>query len=610
MHIRKSKKTEDTTFSSRSFLSAIWDVLKLAFKISPFAIGFKFFAAIIASIVPIATAYFIALAATEAASAFMGDQGAEQRAFLYIIIATLAGLGSAAVDSLNNYIGQIIRYKTEAKISDTMFEHFVSLDFWRYDDKNTGDEYERAREFSQFFGYVFDQIAGIFQSFIGIMAGLIGLIVVSPWLSLFMLIAIAPNTYIQYKLSRRQIEHWSQSSTLRRKKYQIEFGMLQPEFIPELRIYNMTKKLLGIRADLREKDEGARMNYERSFVKWRFVGDILEAFAQLGSLAWVIALIANKQQPVGQFIYVQRLVSNSLSSAASLIRQLGAMDEDLAKLKSYDSFIKIPLAQAGTLKVPDSFSTIELKNVTFSYPGTSKKVLDNISLSIHTGSHIAIVGENGAGKSTLIKLLLGLYQPTSGHIMINGKKLSEYDISSWHEKLGVLMQDFTKYQIATIGENIYYGNVDVTPSKERVERALHQSEADAVLKKLPNGLKTPASTWYEDEGGVKLSGGQWQRIALARNFYRQAPVIILDEPTSAIDAAAEAKIFDKLFDKNNKNTVITISHRLTTVEIADTIYVLKEGRLTQEGSHAQLVANKKGEYVKIFRKQLREDKLS
>lgn len=605
MPVRKSKK--QVSLSKRKLISAVWDVLKLAYKVSPFAIGFKFFAAITASVIPLITVFFFAQSATEAANAFNGNKEAIEKAIFFVSIATIFGLLSSGVDSLNNYIGQIIRFKTEAKISDMMYEHFVKLDFWRYDDKETGDLYERANDFSKFFGYVFDQVTGIFQSLIGVIVSIIGLSFVSPWLSLFVLVAVIPNMYIQYKLSRQSVKHWLESSTIRRKKYQIEHGMLQPESISEIRIYNMAKKLLGIRANLREQDEGKRIEYERSFVKWRFAGDIGEALAQLASLVWIVAMIANKQQPIGQFLYVQRLVSTSLSNAASFVSQVGAIDEDLAKLRDYDQFMHIENSAGGTHRITQPIKKIEIKNVSFVYPGTTKKVLSNVSLEIIAGSHIAIVGENGAGKSTLIKLILGLYRPTSGNILLNGIDIHKYNISDWHKQLGVLLQDFQKYQFATIGDNINFGDIEVAPTKERIDLSLAQSEAQEVIDGLPRGLHTPASTWFEEEEGVKLSGGQWQRIALARNFYRQAPFIILDEPTSAIDALAEANIFDRLFNSENKNTVITISHRLTTIEAAKIIYVFKNGQIVQQGTHKQLSAQDSGEYVHMFRRQLKNN---
>lgn len=321
-------------------------------------------------------------------------------------------------------------------------------------------------------------------------------------------------------------------------------------------------------------------------------------------MVWVVIKIANRALPIGQFVYVQQVVGNALASSNTFISEYGSADEDLAKLKEYTQFMNLPLQEEGT-KIIETIKEIKFENVSFQYPKSDKPVLAGISFTIYAGSHIAIVGENGAGKSTLIKLLLGFYKPTSGQILINGAPLSEYNISSWHKCIGVLLQDFAQYYFTDVRENIVFGDVEAKATKSRIMNALETAEASDIVADLPLGLKTPMATWYEEEGGTELSGGQWQRIALARNFYRQSQLIILDEPTSAIDALAEAKIFDKLFDKNNKKTLIAISHRLTTIENADVIYVLDSGRIVQTGTSSELSQQKNGSYVKLFRRQLK-----
>ena len=406
-------------------------------------------------------------------------------------------------------------------------------------------------------------------------------------------------------MSRLQIGHWRKHVTERRKMRYIEYNIIQPNTISELRLYNLAKKMLTLRKMYRDKDQGGRLEFERRFIKWRFLSDVLQSLVQLGSLLWIVVRISERIYPIGQFIFVQQLVGRALGSANSLVSEIGSADEDFAKLYEYNEFMSIPKTKTGTKKLGNIVESIRFENVSFSYPNTAKKVLQGISLEIKAGDHVAIVGENGAGKTSFIKLLLGFYRPTSGQIYINNALLSDMNLSEWHKKTGVLLQDFGKYIFATIGENITFGDIDRKPTKQRIETAMEAAEATQMIGELPHGLDTPAATWFEEDEGIQLSGGQWQRTALARNFFRQAPVVILDEPTSAIDANAEANIFDRLFDKSNKNTVITISHRLTTIENADIIYVFKNGKIVQQGKHAQLSIDKKGEYFKMFRRQIK-----
>jgi ATP-binding cassette subfamily B protein len=206
----------------------------------------------------------------------------------------------------------------------------------------------------------------------------------------------------------------------------------------------------------------------------------------------------------------------------------------------------------------------------------------------------------------LIKLLTGLYAPSDGALLVDGVPLQDIDVTAWHKQLGVLQQDFIAYSFATAGDNVRYGDIEAPRSDKRLERALQEAEATGFVAKLPRGVDSYVNNWMEDDDGNKgtdLSGGQWQRLALARDFYRSAPIVILDEPTSAIDALAEARIFERLFAKGDR-TVITISHRLSTVKKADVIYMLQDGKLVEMGTHDQLIA-KKGAFYHMFESQIR-----
>jgi ATP-binding cassette subfamily B protein/ATP-binding cassette subfamily C protein len=243
--------------------------------------------------------------------------------------------------------------------------------------------------------------------------------------------------------------------------------------------------------------------------------------------------------------------------------------------------------------------------VSFHYPANEKLVLRDVSFSIAAGQHVAIVGENGAGKSTLIKLLTGLYEPTKGAIKLDHISLNNVKISSWHKYLGVLQQDYIAYGFATAKDNVYYGDTSKGFDSKRFDAALDKAEARSFLKKLPKGVDSYVNPWMEDadgNAGTDLSGGQWQRLALARNFYRDSPVIILDEPTSAIDALAESRIFKHLFGEKNK-TIITISHRLTTIDKADVVFMMKDGQLVEQGTAKELIT-KRGEFYTMFESQI------
>jgi len=325
------------------------------------------------------------------------------------------------------------------------------------------------------------------------------------------------------------------------------------------------------------------------------------------ALIYITLQIIAHVQPVGQLLYVQQIVSRALGGARSFVSQLSSIDEDIANLFDYNEFMKLPTSKMGTKRLRKLPKSIRFENVSFHYPNNEQIVLNDVSLTIKQGQHVAIVGENGAGKSTFVKLLLGLYLPTSGTVYIDDTNLAEVSTDDWHKYLGVLTQDSNHYSFATARDNILLGDVMHPVSNERFEAALDAAEARTFLEKLPKGLDSYVNQWIEHEDGtpgVDLSGGQWQRLALARNFYRNSPIIILDEPTSAIDALAESRIFERLLKKQDK-TIITISHRVTTIEKADVIFMFENGKIVEQGTHEELVA-KNGQYVRMFKSQLRK----
>ncbi|MGH7197079.1 MAG: ABC transporter ATP-binding protein, partial [Candidatus Saccharimonadales bacterium] len=252
--------------SVSEYARAILGVSRLSFKTAPLAVGFKVFGVFIDAVLPIIVTYFAALTTTQLAAAFSGDQHAGRLALIYIVITAALGLAATVWKSIDQYIQALMRYKIEAKVSDMMYEHFLSLDFWQYDDKETADLYDRAQKFSQFFAYVFDRLAGLTSQLITLVFSIVALLVFLPWIALFVLIAVIPGVYVQFKLSRAQIAHWNQSVDARRARSYIEWSLLQPDSIAELRLNGLVRHLLDLRQGLRDRDEKTRLQYERKFI--------------------------------------------------------------------------------------------------------------------------------------------------------------------------------------------------------------------------------------------------------------------------------------------------------------------------------------------------------
>lgn len=602
-HRRSSKNEKKLTM--RQFLGALWRVAVTTYRAAPLAIVVQMTGSLITAILPIITTYFAALTTTALAEAYAGDEAAGARAITYVLITAGLGVLLTSWSSLEQYVSQLMRYRVEAAMTDRMYEHFLNLDFWRYDDKETADMYDKARDFARFFPYIFDRLTNIVTYGITMVAGVIALVIVSWWLGLIALAAIIPGLIIQLRLSKASTKHWKENVDTRRTQGMIEWQVLQPKLMAELRLYGIVRYLLDLRMKMRDKDEKARIEFERSYIGKKLGADVLEAGAEVTALVYTTLQIIAQAQPIGQFIYVQQIVARALSGANSLVSTISSIDEDIANLYEYQEFMELPVSRPNAKQLKKAPSQIVIENLDFTYPAANKQVLSDVSLKIRSGQHIAIVGENGAGKSTLIKILTGLYEPTGGRIKLDDDSITDINLDSWHKQLSVLQQEFIQYGFATAKDNVWYGDTTKPFDTERYDKAMRQAEAKDFITKLPKGADSYVHQWMEDsEGnaGTDLSGGQWQRLALARNFYRDAPIIILDEPTSAIDALAEARIFEHLFASDK--TVITISHRLTTVEKADIIFMLKDGRLIEQGTFKELVSMD-GEFVRMFKSQLR-----
>lgn len=332
---------------------------------------------------------------------------------------------------------------------------------------------------------------------------------------------------------------------------------------------------------------------------------ILSGFIQVAAFAITQALnlasVFVGKLAIGQFTLYFQQTLNLAKSAEGILDHYSSMNmrskyiDQYFELLDYPSSIVLPIKPTIFNEQPKP-PILEFKNVSFKYPESKRFILKNFNLTIGSGEKVALVGENGAGKSTLIKLVLRFYDATEGEILINGVNIRTVDLKTWHKQIGALFQDFIKYQF-TFKENVIYGDVtkrnDLTAIKEAIEKA----GADSYLKDLPKGLDQIVGKTFEE--GVDLSGGQWQKLALARAFFRDAPILILDEPTSAIDAKAEYEIFQKVGELQKDKTVIIISHRFSTVRNADRILVLEGGKIIEEGDHKKLM-KKDGLYAELF----------
>lgn len=382
--------------------------------------------------------------------------------------------------------------------------------------------------------------------------------------------------------------------------------------LSEMKIYGLGDHFIQKTEELQKKMVA---DYQKPIALYSLlstVSFILIPIAIYFALTHFISGVDTKAYSIGDFTFFLNILFTFSGQISSILINIGAVSENSLYLEDYFNLLDIK----NTTFIPDNpkyFDTIGPRqiifdNVSFKYPGAEAYSLKNINLVIEKGQDTAIVGHNGAGKSTLIKLLFRFYDPTDGRILVDGVDLKHIDIEHWYQHIGVLFQDFAKYYLS-LEENIWFGNLEKLKGmesreqkREEVENALKHSHSEDLLRFLPKGYQQVLGRWFDS--GVELSGGQWQKVAIARAIFRDAPILIVDEPTSAIDPDGEVKIFDKLKELYKTKNLLFISHRFSNVRMAHKIYVLEKGELIEQGSHQELL-DKYGLYAQFFQLQKR-----
>ena len=386
------------------------------------------------------------------------------------------------------------------------------------------------------------------------------------------------------------------------RRFEIYAGLLTGrEAAAEVRLFGLSGWLLDQVAVLRRRLDRERLRLAGRELRQSVVHDGLNGLVHIVALVFSIGLLVVGRVSIGTAAALFAAVERFQADYADLVRLMLGVYDDLRYLQDYFEFMDGPrLDLEEGRRLPGQLRVgIRLENVSFTYPGGERPALTNLKLTIRPGERVALVGENGAGKTTLIKLLLGLYRPTAGRIVVDGVDLNELAPDDWYRRFGTVFQDFVRYE-TTVRENIIFGWLEGRDDTQALAATVARSGADEVVAALPDGLDTRLGK--EFHAGVDLSVGQWQKLAIARAYFRPADILILDEPASALDAKAEAAVYEHFARMAEANTVLLISHRLGSCRIADRILVLREGALVEQGTHAELLAAD-GEYAALYRLQ-------
>lgn len=562
---------------------------------------------LVAGVLPAAIASVGGLFVDAVASAFQQTGEIAEQARSDVLFYVFVELGLVVVmtgaQRLNTVCQSILRVLLGNKINVMILEKALTLELAHFEDAEYYDKLVRARrEASSRPLSLVIKTFDLLRDVIALITIGIFLFQFSVWAVALLAVAGVPAFIAEAKFSGEAFRIHRRRSAERRMQIYLEMVLTREDGVKEVKLLQLGKLFLQRYIDIFKNiyKEDRNLVLRRGF--WGYVLGLFASAAFYFAYGWVgfaaiagAITIGQMTMYIAQFRLGQNAVTNSLTA-------VNGMYEDNLYLSNLTEYLehKVP-EQTGDKEVgPNPEDGIRFENVTFNYPGSEIPALNNVSLHIKPGESLAIVGENGSGKTTLIKLLTRLYTPASGKIFLEGLELKEWDIETLRRKIGVIFQDFARYQLI-VGENIGIGDVEEIEEDPLIEEAARKGMADVFVKDLPRSYKTQLGTWFKD--GKELSGGQWQKIALSRAFMRsKADILILDEPTAAIDARAEAEIFSHFRDLTANKISIIISHRFSTVRMADHIIVLEHGKIQEEGSHLELLANE-GQYATLFNLQ-------
>ncbi len=595
--IKKLSEFRTTIKSSKRLLGLLWNIDKWLFTGNLISVS-------VPAIIPFVNAYIYKLI-IDLIIAGVGSTDFDYQQLFWLIAMRVGTLFiQDAAFSAQNYFEMLLWTKFPVHLYQAVLTKLSDLDVQYFEDSSFKDRLEKVRE--AYAWRPLNMLSHLFYSFQGVLQVLIALVAIATlnWFLIFLILLVAIPTFVnQTHYAKITWGVWQDNSPYRKKFWYLSDLIQGGQSVKEIKIFQMAPKFLSELTNIYNKFVKDNAKVAKKQLRTNILFNMLGTGVYIGIEIFIILAAVAKRISIGDITYFTAVVSNFQNGVNGLFRNTSQLfDQSLYVQEMFEVLdIKSKITQpANAVKIDiHEGPKIEFRNVSFIYPGAGEKILNDFSLTIEPGQKIAFVGENGAGKTTIVKLLARFYDVNEGEILVNGINLKELDLPTWYKTLGVLFQDFIRYEYP-FHENIYFGKIFEPENIEEIKHAAKLAGADTVASQLPKGYDQMLGKTFE--GGIDLSAGQWQKVALARGFLRDAPILILDEPTAAIDAKAEAEIFDRVERLSKDKTVIIISHRFSTVRNADKIYVIEKGKIKEDGSHEQLM-RENGTYATLFNLQ-------
>ena len=503
---------------------------------------------------------------------------------------------------VNNLAGELVCNHIKLKI----IEKAKTVDVASFDRPEFYEKLENAnREAGMRPIGILRSTFSVISTLISVVSFAVILIGLHPLAPVVIAVMALPGAIINYVYRNKQFRYIRHRSKERRQMEYYSGLVVNKDMVKEIRIMGLADTFIGKYKSVFQKYYKGirRIILQEGF--WQIAVSFLSLAAHLCLFAFVIVRVVNSGAAIGDYSLYTGALSSISSSVTTLVASTAAIYEGTLFIDNMMVFMRekatvVPSTETPLRPMRHVAHTIEFKNVSFRYPGTERDVIKNVSFSVSSGESIVLVGLNGAGKTTLIKLLTRLYDPTEGEILLDGHSLREYDVKALYEIYGIIFQDFGKYAVS-VEENIAFGDVSKGMNEDAVRAAASRGNANDFIEGLPDSYKTPLMRFFE-ENGVELSIGQWQKLSIARAFYKDSDILILDEPTASLDPLAEQEVFKQFASLGENRISVFVSHRLSSATMADKIIVLENGQIVEIGDHKTLM-HLQGKYEKLFSTQ-------